>query len=168
MINKKFFLRLVLVTHQPRKWTEQSHSETVECWGEALQDLHSSSWLVTWTNPAAVIGPYMMQIQTNCNFHQVYQVIGQIDINASVSAIESLSIQDQAYIRSYQWRAIRFVLCSRILSILRMKEGAGGEREDPQECDKGAGGGSEDLQGRDNGRSSSSFATSVTSRWVTE
>ena len=32
-----------------------------------------------------------------------------------------------------------------------MKEGAGGEREDPQECDKGAGGGSEDLQGRDKG-----------------
>ena len=33
-----------------------------------------------------------------------------------------------------------------------MKEGAGGEREDPQECDKGAGGGSEDLQGRDKGQ----------------
>ena len=32
-----------------------------------------------------------------------------------------------------------------------MKEGAGGEKEDPQECDKGAGGGSEDLQGRDKG-----------------
>ena len=68
--NLNYFLFIFFVTNQSRKWLEKSQIEAVEWRGEALQGLPSALWLVTWTDAAAVIGPYMMHIHLNCNFPQ--------------------------------------------------------------------------------------------------
>ena len=55
----KKFNFIIIFTDQSRKWIEKSHFDELEWRCEALKGLHSAFWLVTWTDPAAVIGPSM-------------------------------------------------------------------------------------------------------------